>query len=66
MTHGSRVIPFDGTKRDRRSFDRLVAEARTALAEVEAGDLAAIYTAHLAVGQAVGVLMRESNRWDAA
>jgi hypothetical protein len=63
---GSRVVPFDTGRRDRRRFDDLIAEARCALVEVEAGDLTAIYTAHLAIGRAVAVLQREGNRWDAA
>ncbi len=58
------VVRLDASRRDRRTFDDLVAEARAALDDVAAGDLAAVHTASLATVRAVRLLM--ANAWDAA
>lgn len=58
------VLAIDPKRRDRREFDRLVTEARDALVEVEDGDLDLLYTAAIATGRAVRLLMK--HRWDVA
>lgn len=62
--HG-RLIRLDaGSRRARRQFDALVAEARAEVVAAEAGDLDAIWSAHRALTRAVGLLL--DGRWDAA
>lgn len=51
-------------RRARRDLDALIAEAGSGLAAAAAGDLAALYAAHRAVGGAVQLLL--AYRWDAA
>lgn len=52
------------SRRQRRELDMLLAEAREAIIAAEAGDLTAVYAAHLAISRAVVLMLKFA--WDAA
>lgn len=63
MTANITRLDLDG-RRQRRELDLLLAEARQAIVAAEAGDLAAVYGASLALSRAVVLMLKF--RWDAA